>query len=186
MKVILLKELKGRGGAGDVIEVAPGFANNFLYPQQIAIPATSGNLKQLEQRKHNIKNREEGRVGDAEKTRNALEGNVVKIVAKVGEEGQLFGSVTSVMVAEAIKEGLGLDIDKKRIDLKNPIKTAGEHEVLISLYRDIKTTLREFVGGENQEIPSEEAAEAVAVAEDAEAVVVAEASDEAVEAEEKL
>lgn len=169
MKVILLKELKGRGGEGDVIEVAAGFANNFLYPQQIAMPATQGNLKQLEQRKHNIENREEGRVGEAEKIKNALEGNVVKVVAKVGEEGQLFGSVTSVMIADAIKESLGLDIDKKRIDLKSPIKTAGEHTVSISLYRDIKTKLNLFVGGENQKIPSEEAAAAVEAAEDAEA-----------------
>ena len=169
MKVILLQELKGRGGEGDVIEVAPGFANNYLYPQKIAIPATKGNLKQLEQRKHNIEMREEARIGGAEKYREAIEGNVVKIDAKVGEEGQLFGSVTSVMIADAIKEGLGLEIDKKRIDLKNPIKTAGEHEVTISLYRDIKTTLKIYVGSPDQEIPSEEAAEAIEAAEDAEA-----------------
>ena len=169
MKVILLQELKGKGGEGDVVEVAPGFANNFLYPQKIAIPATKGNLKQLEQRKHNIELREETRIGGAEKFKEAIEGNVVKVVAKVGEEGQLFGSVTSVMIADAVKESLGLDIDKKRIELKAPIKTAGEYEVTISLYRDIKTTLRLFVGGADDAIPSEEAAAAVEAAEDAEA-----------------
>ena len=169
MKVILLQELKGKGGEGDVVEVAPGFANNYLYPQKIAIPATKGNLKQLEQRKHNIELREETRLGGAEKFKEALEGNVVKVEAKVGEEGQLFGSVTSVMIADAIKEGLGLDVDKKRIDLKTPIKTAGEHEVVISLYRDIKATLKVFVGAAGEEIPSEEAAAAVDAAEDAEA-----------------
>lgn len=169
MKVILLQELKGRGGEGDVIDVADGFANNFLYPQKIAIPATKGNLKQLEQRKHNIELREETRIGGAEKFKEALEGNVVKVVAKVGGEGQLFGSVTTVMIADAIKEGLGLDVDKRRIELKTPIKTAGEHEVTVSLYRDIKTKLRIFVGGAEEEIPSEEAAAAVEAAEDAEA-----------------
>ena len=73
------------------------------------------------------------------------------------------------MIADAVKESLGLDIDKKRIELKAPIKTAGEHEVTISLYRDIKTTLRLFVGGADDAIPSEEAAAAVEAAEDAEA-----------------
>ena len=103
MKVILLQELKGKGGEGDVVDVAPGFANNYLLPQKLAILATKGNLKQLEQRKHNIAKREENRIADAEKMKAALEGATVKVEAKVGEEGQLFGSVTAVMVADAIK-----------------------------------------------------------------------------------
>lgn len=169
MKVILLQELKGRGGEGDVVEVANGFANNYLFPQKIAIPASDGNLKQLEQRKHNIEKREEGRINAANETKDSLEGVVVKIEAKVGEEGQLFGSVTSQMIAEALQLATGLDIDKKRIDLKAPIKTAGEHEVLVSLYRDIKTSVKLFVGGSEEEIPDEEAAAATEAAADAEA-----------------
>jgi len=90
MKVILLQELKGKGGEGDVVDVAPGFANNYLLPQKLAILATKGNLKQLEQRKHNIAKREENRIADAEKMKAALEGATVKVEAKVGEEGQLF------------------------------------------------------------------------------------------------
>jgi len=158
MKVILLQELKGRGGEGDVVEVAKGFANNFLFPKKIAVEATKGNLKQLEMRKHNIAKREASRLDDAEKVKAVLEGVVVKIVAKVGEEGQLFGSVTSQMISEGLLEAAGLEVDKKRIDLKAPIKTAGEHEVFISLYRDIKTSVKIFVGDENAEPPSEEAA----------------------------
>ena len=92
MKVILLQELKGKGGEGDVVEVAPGFANNFLYPQKIAIPATKGNLKQLEQRKHNIELREETRIGGAEKFKEAIEGNVVKVVAKASCSARLLPS----------------------------------------------------------------------------------------------
>lgn len=170
MKVILLQELKGRGGEGDVIEVAPGFANNYLFPKDIAILATKGNLKQLEQRKHNIARRELSRTTDADKIKEALEGTVIKVVAKVGEEGQLFGSVTSQMIAEALQLETGIEIDKKRIDLKGAIKTAGEHEVVISLYRDIKTVLKVFVGSDEEEIPSEEAAEAVEAAAEEEAV----------------
>jgi len=169
MKVILLQELKGKGGEGDVVEVANGFANNFLFPQKIAIAATSGNLKQLEQRKHNIAKREASRLDDAEKLKAVLDGVVVKIEAKVGEEGQLFGSVTSAMIADALQLSEGMEIDKKRIDLKAPIKTAGEHEVMISLYRDVKVGLKIFVGGAEDEIPSEEAKAAENDAEDAEA-----------------
>ena len=95
MKVILLQELKGKGGEGDVVDVAPGFANNYLMPQGIAILATKGNLKQLEMRKNNIAKREATRLADADKLKSVLDGASVKVDAKVGEEGQLFGSVTS-------------------------------------------------------------------------------------------
>lgn len=148
MKVILLQELKGKGGEGDVVDVAPGYANNFLFPRNIAIAATDGNLKQLEQRKHNIEKREETRITDASSIKEKLEGQVVKVEAKVGDEGQLFGSVTTQMIADALKEATELDIDKKKIDLKSAIKVAGEHEVVVSLYRDIKTVVKVQVGGE--------------------------------------
>ncbi len=172
MKVILLQELKGKGGEGDVVDVAPGFANNYLLPQKAAVLATQGNLKQLEQRKHNIAKREENRVNDAEKLKASLSGIVVKVDAKVGEEGQLFGSVTSVMIAEAIKAATDLDVDKRRIELSHVIKTAGEHEESISLYRDIKTTVKLYVGAD---IPAVEEVveEAVEIAEEVEAAVEA-------------
>ena len=81
--------------------MAAGFANNYLFRQNIAIPATKGNLKQLEQRKHNIAKREENRLADAGKIKETLDGALVKVEAKVGEEGQLFGSVTAQMIADA-------------------------------------------------------------------------------------
>ena len=99
MKVILLQELKGKGGEGDVVDVAPGFANNYLMPQGIAILATKGNLKQLEMRKNNIAKREATRLADADKLKSVLDGASVKVDAKVGEEGQLFGSVTATQIA---------------------------------------------------------------------------------------
>lgn len=173
MKVILLKELRGKGGEGDIIDVAPGYANNYLLTQGYAVKATKGNLKQLEERRHNIAKREEVRIADAEKMREALDGKEVKVVAQVGEEGQLFGSVTSAMVADAIKNSLGIEVDRRRVELGKPIKTAGTHEVMVSIYRDIKATVKVVVGGDN-DTTAEEAAEAAAT--DAEAVeVVAEA-----------
>ena len=176
MKVILLQELKGKGGEGDVVDVAPGFANNYLMPQGIAILATKGNLKQLEMRKNNIAKREATRLDNANKTQAALEGATVKVDAKVGEEGQLFGSVTSTQIAEAIKENLGVEIDRRRVELSHPIKTAGEHEVTISIYREIKATVKLLVGVDEVAAEEEaaEAAEAAAPAEEAAAEEAAE------------
>lgn len=167
MKVILLQELKGKGGEGDVVDVAPGFANNYLLPQKAAILATKGNLKQLEQRKHNIAKREENRLGDAAKIKETLDGALVKVEAKVGEEGQLFGSVTAQMIADAIKAATDVDVDRRRIELGHAIKTSGQHEVTISLYRDIKTTVKLFVGGADEAVPVEEEAEVVETVEEA-------------------
>lgn len=140
MKVILLSELRGKGGEGDVIDVADGFANNWLFPQKIAIRATAGNLKQLEQKRNNIAKREAVRIADANERKAQLDGKSVRVIARVGDEGQLFGSVTAPMIADAIKEQHGIEVDHKRIDLK-PIKTVGEHDVLISMYRDIAATI---------------------------------------------
>ena len=146
MKVILLQELKGKGGEGDVVDVAPGFANNYLMPQGIAILATKGNLKQLEMRKNNIAKREATRLADAD-----------------------------TQIAEAIKEALGVEIDRRRVEAGKAIKTAGQHEVVISIYRDIKATVTLLVGID--EVAAEEEAEEVeteAVAEEAAAEEAAE------------
>lgn len=183
MKVILLQELKGKGGEGDVVDVAPGFANNYLLPQKAAILATKGNLKQLEQRKHNIAKREENRLADAAKIKETLDGTLVKVEAKVGEEGQLFGSVTAQMIADAIKAATDVDVDRRRIELGHAIKTAGEHEVTISLYRDIKTTVKLFVGGANDEAAPAQVEEVEVVEETVEEAVEAPADETAEAAE---
>lgn len=141
MKVILMQELKGRGGEGDVIDVARGFAVNYLLPRKIAIEATPGNLKQLQQRMHNIKKREDARLDDANSLAAALEGKVVTIAAKVGEEGRLFGSVTAPMVHEAILEQLGVDVDRRKIETHGHIKDVGPHVVDISIYREVKAQI---------------------------------------------
>lgn len=191
MKVILLSELKGKGGEGDIVEVADGYANNYLFPQKIAVAATKGNLKQLEQRKHNIATREAARIEEAQALKAALDDLSVKVEARVGEEGVLFGSITAAMIADALKEAEDIEIDRKRIDLKNPIKTAGKHEVVVSIYRDIKSNLTVVVGNEETFTASESTAEAQETAEEdfstsdavaeeptADAVVVAEVEAE--------
>lgn len=168
MKVILLTELRGKGGEGDVVDVAPGFFNNYLGPQKMAILATKGNLKQLEQRKSNIAKREEKRIADAEALKASLEGKSIFVEAKVGEEGVLFGSVTAAMVADAVKAETGVEIDRKRLEMGSAIKTAGAHTVALSIYRDIKVELALTVGDKKEEEPvAEEAVEAAEVAEEA-------------------
>jgi large subunit ribosomal protein L9 len=138
MKVILLQELKGRGGEGDVVDVARGFAVNYLLPRKIAIEATKGNLKQLELRAHNIKTREDQRITEAEGLAGKINGKVVTIEAKVGEEGRLFGSVTHAHIEAALLEQLGIEVDRRKIETHGAIKDAGPHTIEVSLYRDTK------------------------------------------------
>lgn len=120
MKVILLDEIKGKGGEGDVVEVAQGYAENFLFPKKLAVAATKGNLKQLDERRNNIAKREAVRLATANETKAAFEGKTVTVDVKVGDEGILFGSVTAAMIADAIKAQLGMDIDRKRVELGKP------------------------------------------------------------------
>ena len=173
MKVILLGELRGKGGEGAVVDVAQGYAENYLFRNKIAQPATPGNLKQLEQRRDSIAKREAERISNAEATKAVLDEKLVKVDAKIGEEGQLFGSVTSQQIVEAIKAQLGVDVDRKRIVRGATIKTAGRHAVEINLYRDINAKVIVLVGDEPvaEEPAAEEAAEPEAT----------EAADEAAE-----
>jgi len=179
MKVILLGELRGKGGEGDIVEVAQGYAENYLFPNNIAQPATPGNIKQLEERRHNIAKREEKRIADAQATKAKLEGQAVTVEARIGEEGQLFGSVTTTQIAEAIASQLGVEIDRKRIGRGNAIKTAGRHEVTVDLYRDINATIAVLVGVDAEGEPEEAEAEVEETAEAPEAEEAVQAEEEA-------
>lgn len=175
MKVILLTEVQGKGGEGDVIDVAPGFANNYLLSQGMAVKATPGNLKQLEQRRKNIAKREEVRIADAQALKAQIEGADIVIKAKVGDNGVLFGSVTTQMIADAIKAAKEVEVDRRRIQVGKAIKTVGDHQVEIDLYRDIKAVLTVSV------VDVEAKEEPVAQAEEAAAEEVAEEATEAAE-----
>ena len=172
MKVILTDELRGKGGEGDIVEVAQGYAENFLFPNKMALPATPGNIKQLEERRHNIEKREAERIAAAEALKAAIDGKSVTVDAKIGEEGQLFGSVTPAQIAEAIKAELGVEVDRKRVGRGNAIKTCGKHEVEVNFYREISATVTVLVGVTEEE-PAEEETEAEVEAE-AETAEVAE------------
>jgi large subunit ribosomal protein L9 len=142
MKVILLDEVKGKGREGEVVEVARGFAVNFLFPRKLAVEATSGNMKQLEARHGNIKKRDMVRTADAETAAAAISGKTVTVEAKAGEGGRLFGSVTAAAIAEAVQEQLGVDVDRRKMDVAGGhIKSIGEHPVGVHVYHDVKADL---------------------------------------------
>jgi large subunit ribosomal protein L9 len=170
MKVILLGELRGKGGEGDIVDVAQGFAENYLFPQGVAQPATPGNIKQLEERRHNIAKREEKRIADAEALKAQIDGKLVVVDAKIGEEGQLFGSVTTTMIADAIEQQLGVEIDRKRVGKGQALKTAGVHQVEVNIYREIGATVSVQVGKDyGPEVVEEPVAEEPVAEETAEA-----------------
>ncbi len=141
MKVILLDEVKGKGREGEVVDVARGFAVNYLFPRKLAVEATAGNLKQLDARKGNIAKRETARRAEAEALASAIAGKRIVVEAKAGEEGRLYGSVTSGMVAEAIADQLGVDVEKRRLDIHGHIKSLGEHPVTVAVHENVKAEL---------------------------------------------
>lgn len=188
MKVILLQELKGRGAEGDVVDVARGFAVNYLFPRKVAIEATPGNLKQLESRMHNIRKRDEARVAEASDLAAALDGKSVGIEAKVGEEGRLYGSVTAQMIGDAVLEQLGVEVDRRKIETHGHIKELGAHVVEVAIYRDVKAHLTVNVVAEGAApvafVPEGSAAEVVEVTgDDAPAQVFDETTDDVLEVE---
>ena len=179
MKVILKQDVKSIGKKDEIHEVSDGYARNFLFPKKLAVAATKGNLKQLDERRNNIAKREAVRLATANETKAAFEGKTVTVDVKVGDEGILFGSVTAAMVADAIKAQLGMDIDRKRVELGKPIKVAGAHTVAISLYREIKAEVVVLVGVTAEELAAEaEVEEAAEVAEAETAEVETEAAAE--------
>ena len=135
-------------------------------------------MKQLEERRNNIEKREAVRIADANALKESIDGKSVTVDAKVGDEGVLFGSVTASMVADAIKADLGVEVDRKRVELGKPIKVAGAHEVPVALYREIRATVTVLVGVTAEEAVEEPEAAAEETAEEAVAEVETEAAAE--------
>lgn len=142
MKVILIKDLKGTGKAGDIVKVSDGYARNKLFPNEIAIEATKNNIKALEKRQKKEAEKIEEDKAKAKENALVLEKSKIVIKTKAGEGGKLFGSITSKDVSDAIKEQLKMDIDKKKIVLENPIRHIGNFDVEIKLYTSIKGNLK--------------------------------------------
>lgn len=141
MKVILIEDVEKLGVQGQVVEVKPGFARNFLIPKKLAWLYNNSNLKKLEYQKKvwevkNIKEKEK-----ASSLKEKIETQELKIPAKIGEENLLYGSITSAQISKALEEK-GIIIDKRKILLDEPIKRAGYHEIKLKLHSDVEATLK--------------------------------------------
>lgn len=142
MIVILLKDVKGTGKAGEVVKVSDGYARNMLLPKGLAKEATEGNVKSLEKQKALM---EEKRLADkkrAEELAETLKTSVVKIATKGGDSGRLFGSITSKDVAGELKKQYNINIDKKKFVMDNPIKAVGDYEIEVKLFTEVSGKVR--------------------------------------------
>lgn len=142
MKVILLEDVRALGKAGDIVKVSDGYARNMLLPKKLAKEATAGNVRALENRKAAEAEQREKDKAEAAVIKKALENEVIRLVSKGGEGGRLFGAVTNVDIANAIRDQKGFEIDKKKIRIPSPIKTVGRHEAEIKLFTDISAKVK--------------------------------------------
>lgn len=141
MKVILTEEIRGLGERGDIVSVKDGYARNFLLPKSLAREATPGNLKAIEHERKKWALLAQQEKAAAQKAADAVKGVKVQIQKRVGEHGQLFGSVTANEIADALV-GRGIEVDKRRIELAHPIKTLGVHDVEVRLHRDVNAHIQ--------------------------------------------
>jgi len=147
MIVILQKDVKGTGKAGDVVKVSDGYARNMLIPKGLATEASDGNIRNLEKQKALVEEKKAVEYTKAEEFAKKLADLTVNITTKSGEGGKLFGSITSKDIADALKEQHNVEIDKRKFAMDSPIKHVGETEVLIKLYYDISAILKVNVTG---------------------------------------
>ncbi len=144
MKVILTEDVKSLGNAGDVVDVADGFARNFLIPKNLVVQASKGNLARVEQIKTARSNREEKRKRTLSALAEKLEGFSVDIPVQVGEDDRVFGAVTSTMIADALRTK-GFNIERKTIQLEDPIKQLGVYNIEIKLHAEVRPQIRVWV-----------------------------------------
>ena len=139
MKVVLLEDVKGTGKKDQIIEVSDGFARNFLLPKKKAKEATTETLNAIEKAKQAAAFREAQKKQEAEVLSKTLKGKVVNVTARGGEAGKLYGTVTNQEIADALKAQLNVDLDKRKIELDEPIRTAGQHFATLRLNAGIST-----------------------------------------------
>jgi large subunit ribosomal protein L9 len=137
VKVILTKDVKSLGKKDDVKEVADGYACNYLLPRELAVEATSGNLKIVADQKASVAKKEEREAAEAGRLAERLQGAVIEVKTKVGEGGRLFGSITAKEVAEALEAVYQVKIDKRKLEIEEVIKTVGSHPVKLHLYKGV-------------------------------------------------
>jgi large subunit ribosomal protein L9 len=141
MQIILQEDVEKLGNRGEVVEVAEGYARNFLLPRKLALAATPGNMKRLERMRVMFAKREATEKGDAQKLAELLNGVALTLARKAGDSDQLFGSVTTGDISEALA-AQGFTIDRRKIQLAEPIKLTGDYQVPVKLHRDIVASVK--------------------------------------------
>ena len=158
MEVILKEDINKLGHRGDVVKVAEGYGRNYLIPKKLAIEATPGNKAVIEQMKAAAVRKSAKEKGSAEELGKQLDGVTVEFTRKSGEHDQLFGSVTSADIAQAL-EAKGFTIDRRKVLLDVPLKTVGEFKVPVKLHREVTATVKAVVKKEAAEEPAPAAAD---------------------------
>ena len=148
MKVVLLEDVKSLGKKGDIVEVSEGYARNFIIPKKKGVEANQENLNTLKLQKANEEKIAKEKLEAAKELAAKLNEASVSLTIKGGKDGRTFGSVSSKEIEEAIKSRLGLEIDKKKLVIAEPIKTFGNHEVKVKLHKDVTAALKVKVGEE--------------------------------------
>lgn len=144
MKVIFLQDVKGKGKQGEIKEVSEGYGRNYLLPRNLAVEANKGNMKQLEAKKKGEEKQAEHDYQEALELKETLEKMEVMLSAKAGEGGRLFGSVTSKQIVQALKKNK-INLDKRKLELDDPIRTLGYTNVPVKLHQKVMATLKVHV-----------------------------------------
>ena len=142
MLVLLKQDVKGTGKAGDIVKVSDGYARNMLLPRGLAVEATDGNIRAAEKQKERQAQKAAEDKENAVALAEDLKEKSVTIKAKAGDSGRIFGAITSKDIADAATEQLGIEVDKKKIELDSPIKSIGTYSVVLKLYQEIKGELK--------------------------------------------
>jgi len=141
-EVILTHNIVGLGGESDNVKVAAGYARNYLYPQGLAVPVSSANKRRLEVLRQRRAEREAHEFNTMSELSKSISKLIAVITMKTGDDGKMFGSVTSGTIADALKSQFDITLDKKKIHLDHPIKTLGEHEVQLRLHAEVSTSMK--------------------------------------------
>jgi large subunit ribosomal protein L9 len=147
MKLILTQEVTGLGAPGDVVEVKAGYGRNYLVPRQLAMPWTRGSEKQIDMIKRGRAAREIRSLDDAKEAASRLAGLRVRLRTRAGSGGRLFGSISTADIAAAVKSAGGPELDRRKIEVKTPIKTIGSHQVAVRLHPEVSASLEIEVAG---------------------------------------
>lgn len=145
MKVILLQDVKAQGKKGDLINVSDGYARNFLFPRKLAMEADAGKLTDLKNKESARLHRIEEEKAEAKKLAEKLDGMLVKVKMSSGADGKLYGAVTAKDVSEALKTQFDIEIDKRKIEVAEPIKAYGSYDLPVKLYTEVAGTIHLLV-----------------------------------------